>query len=95
MRDRLMVGCNALNVENLGSNPSPAAMKKEAEQKLVDYLERMNFQDWANQQMNTWTLIRVNVIAGIARGLGMAIGASFIFAIVVAIVGTVKKFVLQ
>lgn len=56
------------------------------DEKLAAWLERMNFQDWLNMQMDTKLLIRQNLIAGIARGFGIAIGGTFILGIVTAIV---------
>jgi hypothetical protein len=56
------------------------------DEKLAAWLERMNFQDWLNMQMDTKLLIRQNLIAGIARGFGIAIGGTFILGIVTAVV---------
>jgi hypothetical protein len=46
----------------------------------------MNLHDWIQQQMNTKLLIRQNLIAGTARGLGMALGAGIILAILTTVV---------
>jgi uncharacterized protein DUF5665 len=60
------------------------------DEKLALWLEKMNFQDWLNMQMDTKLLIRQNFIAGIARGLGMALGGTFILGVLTAIVLFVK-----
>jgi hypothetical protein len=62
------------------------------EDKLATYLEKMNFIDWVEQQLDTKRLIRVNLIAGIARGFGIALGGGFVLGVVSSIVVTVKHF---
>jgi hypothetical protein len=62
------------------------------EEYLIEWLERMNFQDWLNQQMNTKLLIRQNFIAGVARGFGLALGGTFLLALVAFITTFIIKF---
>jgi hypothetical protein len=56
------------------------------ERHVALWLQRMNLRDWIQQQMDTKLLIRQNLIAGIARGLGMALGAGIVLAILTTVV---------
>lgn len=56
------------------------------ERHVALWLQRMNLRDWIQQQMDTKLLIRQNLLAGIARGLGMALGAGIVLAILTTVV---------
>jgi hypothetical protein len=58
--------------------------------KLAEFLERSNFQDWLDQQRNPWLSIKSNLIAGIARGFGMALGAGVVFGLAAAVFGILR-----
>lgn len=49
--------------------------------RLVRHLESLRIADYMELLQKPWRLIMVNLIAGLARGLGIAIGASLIFAL--------------
>mgnify|MGYP006924660477 CR=1 FL=1 len=52
---------------------------------LVHHLEAMRIADYIQLLEKPGRLIMVNLVAGLARGLGIAIGASFIFALMIEI----------
>ena len=58
-------------------------------EKIATHLEKANFQDYALLLSNPWKLMWVNFIAGVARGVGTAIGITVIFAVVIYILATV------
>ncbi|WP_378952075.1 DUF5665 domain-containing protein [Pelosinus sp. sgz500959] len=51
-------------------------------QKLVDHLESFRIAEYMELLERPIKLILINLIAGIARGLGIAIGATVFFALV-------------
>lgn len=53
-------------------------------EKLVNRLEAMRIADYMELLERPARLIFTNFVAGIARGLGIAIGASLVFALVLA-----------
>jgi hypothetical protein len=65
---------------------APTTTTESPERHVALWLQRMNLRDWIQQQMNTELLIRQNLIAGIARGLGMALGAGIVLAILTTVV---------
>jgi hypothetical protein len=65
---------------------APTTTTESPERHVALWLQRMNLRDWIQQQMNTGLLIRQNLIAGIARGLGMALGAGIVLAILTTVV---------
>ncbi len=60
-------------------------------EQLVHHLEVMRITEYLELLQNPKQLIWTNFIAGIARGLGVAIGASVIFAVVIEVL---RRFVL-
>jgi len=52
-------------------------------QRLTRHLEALRIADYIELLEKPWKLITTNFIAGIARGLGFAIGTTIIFALVV------------
>lgn len=75
-------------------NKNPANTNKSDEQqpefvarqleRLVDRLEAMRIADYMETLERPVRLILTNFVAGIARGLGIAIGASLVFALLLA-----------
>jgi hypothetical protein len=63
------------------------------ERKVALWLQRMNLRDWVQQQMDTKLLLRQNLLAGIARGLGMALGAGVVLAILTTVFYFLKHLV--
>jgi hypothetical protein len=61
----------------------PEFMAKQLE-RLVNRLEAMRIADYMELLERPARLIFTNFVAGIARGLGIAIGASLVFALVLA-----------
>jgi hypothetical protein len=53
-------------------------------ERLVDRLEAMRVADYMELLQRPARLIFTNFVAGIARGLGIAIGASLVFALVLS-----------
>ncbi len=58
-------------------------------EKLADRLERMRFGDYVTSLNKTSRLIWLNLIAGISRGVGLTIGATFVIAIIFKIITAV------
>jgi len=52
-------------------------------ERLTHHLEALRIADYIELLEKPWKLITTNFIAGIARGLGFAIGTTIIFALVV------------
>jgi hypothetical protein len=52
-------------------------------ERLTRHLEALRIADYIELLEKPWKLITTNFIAGIARGLGFAIGTTIIFALVV------------
>jgi len=52
-------------------------------ERLTRHLEALRIADYIELLEKPWKLITTNFIAGIARGLGFAIGTTIIFAVVV------------
>lgn len=51
--------------------------------KLVDHLEKLRIAEYVELQQKPSRILFLNFIAGLARGLGIAIGATVIFALMV------------
>ena len=78
--------------------PEPGKEKKDAKssskddrelvekqlEKLVYHFESLRIAQYLELLEKPWRLIASNFIAGIARGLGIALGASLVFALVLA-----------
>jgi hypothetical protein len=60
-------------------------------EQLVQHLEVMRITEYLEMLQNPKRLIWTNFIAGVARGLGMAIGATVVFALVIE---ALRRFVL-
>ncbi|MFC1768118.1 DUF5665 domain-containing protein, partial [Candidatus Margulisiibacteriota bacterium] len=59
-----------------------AKQKKESKlDKVAQALERSNIADYIQLIQRPWKLIGVNLLAGVARGLGIAIGMTLIAAL--------------
>lgn len=52
---------------------------------LADRLESMRIAEYVNLLQKPYRIIYLNLLAGIAKGLGIAIGATIVFAILVEI----------
>jgi len=68
--------CEAKN----GNGKSEQAYFKIEE--IARTLEKMNFGEYVEYLNDTWRVIRTNFIAGLARGLGMAVGFTLLGAMV-------------
>lgn len=68
--------CKAKN----GNGKSEQAYSKIEE--IARTLEKMNFGEYVEYLNDTWRVIRTNFIAGLARGLGMAVGFTLLGAMV-------------
>lgn len=66
-------------------NNSEGGMEKEMQllQRLVYHLEGMRVQEYVELLQRPGRLLWLNFIAGIARGLGIAIGTTIVFAFVI------------
>lgn len=53
--------------------------------KLSATMERVNLADYLRLINNPWRLLWVNFLAGLARGVGMAIGGTLLFAFILYI----------
>ena len=63
-------------------------------EKLARHLERANFGDYVDLLNRPWKLFWVNLLAGMARGLGVAAGMTAVFALVMFIlINFLKSFV--
>jgi len=51
-------------------------------EKLARHFEKANFGDYVDLLNRPWKLFWINVMAGIARGLGIAVGMTAVFALV-------------
>lgn len=52
-------------------------------QKLVDHLERLRIAEYVELMQKPGRVLFINFIAGLARGLGIAVGATIVFALIV------------
>lgn len=52
-------------------------------QKLVDHLERLRIAEYVELMQKPGRLLFLNFIAGLARGFGIAVGATIVFALMV------------
>ncbi len=68
---------------NKSDNQQPEFIARQLE-RLVDRLESMRIADYMETLERPVRLILTNFVAGIARGLGIAIGASLVFALLLA-----------
>ena len=57
-------------------------------EKVADRLERMRVGDYLNNLNKTSRLIWLNLVSGIARGVGLTIGATLVIAIIFKIIST-------
>lgn len=58
-------------------------------EKLADRLERMRFGDYVTNLNKTSRIVWINLMAGIARGVGLTIGATLVIAIIFKIITAV------
>lgn len=58
-------------------------------EKLADRLERMRFGDYVTNLNKTSRIVWINLMAGIARGVGLTIGATLVIAIIFKIISAV------
>ncbi len=63
--------------------------------KLADHFEKANFAEYVQLMTRPWKLFWFNFLAGVFRGLGIAIGMTVIFAVVVYVLVTVMAPLLQ
>lgn len=52
-------------------------------------MERVNLTEYLRLQSNPWRLLWFNFLAGLARGVGMAIGGTILFALLLYFLGRV------
>ena len=52
-------------------------------QKLVDHLERLRIAEYVELMQKPGRVLFINFIAGLARGFGIAVGATIVFALMV------------
>ncbi|MEK7375681.1 MAG: DUF5665 domain-containing protein [Candidatus Margulisiibacteriota bacterium] len=63
-------------------------------EKLARHLERANFGDYVDLLNRPWKLFWVNLLAGTARGLGVAAGMTAVFALVTfVLINFLKSFI--
>ena len=63
-------------------------------EKLARYLEKANFGDYADLLNRPWKLFWVNLLAGTARGLGIAAGMTIVLALATyLVINFLKTFV--
>ena len=79
------------NKQNVTSQEIRDEQKKQADkitqlEKVADRLERMRVGDYLNNLNKTSRLIWVNFVSGIARGVGLTIGATLVIAIIFKII---------
>lgn len=60
-------------------------MLKRYIKELSDRLESMRIAEYIDLLQKPWRIIYLNLLAGIAKGLGIAIGATIVFAVIVEI----------
>lgn len=66
----------------------------ESVEKLAIYFEKANFAEYVQLLSKPWKLLWLNFISGLFRGLGVAIGMTIIFGIVVFIlINLLKTFI--
>jgi len=66
--------------------------RKQVEQILAEFLERARLQEYREMVLiSPWRIIWVNFLAGLARGLGMVIGAT----VLVYVLGLVLGFLMN
>ncbi len=69
-------------------------MEEKNIEKIARQLEKANFGDYVNLLNHPWKLFWINLLAGIARGLGTAVGLTAVFALVVfVLINLLKSFV--
>ncbi len=54
-------------------------------EKLASHFEKANIQDYLKFAGNPWKVLFTNLLAGIFRGFGLAIGITVIFAVIMII----------
>jgi hypothetical protein len=69
-----------MNIRSPDKEPSPDYLRR-----LVERLEAMRIAEYLELLEKPRKLVLTNFIAGIARGLGFAIGTTIIFAVVVEV----------
>ena len=55
-------------------------------EKLSGHFEKASIQDYLNYVGNPWKVLATNLLAGIMRGFGLAIGITIIFAVIMIII---------
>ena len=54
-------------------------------EKLASHFEKANIKDYLSYAGNPWKVLATNLLAGIMRGFGLAIGATIILAIIMIV----------
>ncbi|NLW08069.1 MAG: hypothetical protein GX039_08880 [Clostridia bacterium] len=55
-------------------------------QQLITAIEKANLAEWIELYRSPWRLLLINFVAGVARGLGLAIGFTILGAIVIYLI---------
>jgi len=79
-----MTGKQKINTEK--TSEEKAKEKISQLEKLADRLERMRVGDYVTNLNKTSRLIWLNLVSGIARGVGLTIGATLVIAIIFKII---------
>jgi hypothetical protein len=58
-------------------------------ERLSTAMERVNLAEYLRLLNNPWRLLWVNFLAGLARGVGMAIGGTILFAFILFVMGRI------
>jgi hypothetical protein len=61
------------------------AIDETTAEKVARHLERYNLQDYLEMSVHPWSLIWRNFLGGIARGFGIAVGATLLVALVLVV----------
>lgn len=55
-------------------------------QQLITALEKANIAEWIELYRTPWRLLAINFAAGVARGLGLAVGFTILGAVIIYII---------
>ncbi|QGP92946.1 hypothetical protein MGLY_23390 [Neomoorella glycerini] len=70
----------------MAETESGAAFLAEKVQQLITTIEKANVAEWIELYHRPWRLLYLNFAAGVARGLGIAVGFTILGAIVIYII---------
>lgn len=75
-----------VNLQDKALNPKGEANRITQLEKVADRLERMRVGEYLNNLNKTSRLIWLNFVSGIARGVGLTLGATLVIAIIFKII---------